>query len=63
MLWTDGQTDKRMDRRTDGWIEPITRPAFAKAMQVKRDLQYQKNMLYGIEVLWQDKLNLILIDD
>ena len=33
---TDGQTDGRTDRRTDGRSGPTTRPAFAKATQVKR---------------------------
>ena len=32
---TDGQTDGRTDRRTDGRSGPITRPAFAKATQVR----------------------------
>ena len=30
-----GQTDRRTDERTDGWSGPTTRPAFAKATQVK----------------------------
>ena len=32
---TDGRTDRRTDRRTDGRSGPTTRPAFAKATQVK----------------------------
>ena len=36
---TDGRTDRRTDGRTDGQTDgrsgPITRPAFAKATQVK----------------------------
>ena len=35
VLRTDGQTDGRTDRRTDGRSGPTTRPAFAKATQVK----------------------------
>ena len=35
VLQTDGRTDRRTDGRTDGRSGPITRPAFAKATQVK----------------------------
>ena len=31
----DERTDRRTDRQTDGWSGPTTRPAFAKATQVK----------------------------
>ena len=36
VLRTDGQTDGRTDRRTAGRSGPTTRPAFAKATQVKK---------------------------
>ena len=35
---TDGQTDGRTDGRPDGRSGPTTRPAFAKATQVKIDM-------------------------
>ena len=36
MLQTDGRTDDRTNERTDRRSAPTTRPAFAKATQVKR---------------------------
>ena len=50
VLRTDGRTDRRMDGRTDGRTDgrpdgrsgPTTRPAFAKATQVK-SLQTKDN--------------------
>ena len=38
----DGQTNKQTDRPMDGRIGPTTRPAFAKATQVKKVSIYYK---------------------
>ena len=59
---TDRQTDGRTDGRPDGWSGPTTRPAFAKATQVKMGCQhlmpkkqqtyYQLKLLRNLSVKW-----------
>ena len=43
---TDGRTDRRTDERTDGRSGPTTRPAFAKATQVKNVARKRIHYLY-----------------
>ena len=46
---TDGQTDRRTDGRTDGRSGPTTRPAFAKATQVKIE-SFKDNVTYSYTI-------------
>ena len=42
---TDRRTDERTNGRTDGRSGPTTRPAFAKATQVKRHFRSNRSIL------------------
>ena len=50
VFWTDGRTDRRTDGRTDGRSGPITRPAFAKATQVKIYENFSKWMVIKLRL-------------
>ena len=55
------RTDALTDGRTDGQTGPITRPAFAKATQVKT--KYSPNIMHLVNCEPHDKKNLFLLHE